>query len=167
MTAGYNYQKRPLSWKITEKIKGGKHKEECNAASPPILVSVSSPFYRQETMDYCGKFLLSSYSGKNAIFNTCHAPASNEDPHYRVHQLCLPVGQDDTFTSVYELDYQPPIAGQKEGTTTVKNSDGTSIVYHFSKNLLTTAVHYFGKDGNLKKESSCHGMRKIGLSPLK
>jgi RHS repeat-associated protein len=50
------------------------------------------------------------------------------------------------------MSYQPAVAGEKDGKTTVKNSDGTSTVYHFSKNLLATLIQYFGLDGSLKKE---------------
>lgn len=50
------------------------------------------------------------------------------------------------------MSYQPAVAGEREGKTTVKNCDGTSTIYHFSKNLLTTLVQYFGTDGSLKKE---------------
>lgn len=148
----YSYQKRPIHVKLKEKRDGGKFKLEGNYTCPPILSSVSSPAYRHESLDYCGKFLLSSYSGKDDIFTTFHTGFGEGSQHYRVHKLQLPVGQNDSFQPVYELSYRPPIAGHREGTTTVKNSDGTSIVYHFSKNLLTTLIQYFGQDGGLKKE---------------
>ncbi len=153
LTVDYNYQKRPIHWKFKDKIKGGgKHEEEYTKLCPPILKSVSSPSYRHESLDYCGRFLLSSYSGKDDVFTTFHTGFGEGGQHYRVHKLQLPVGQNDSFQPVYELSYRPPIAGHREGTTTVKNSDGTSIVYHFSKNLLTTLIQYFGQDGGLKKE---------------
>ncbi len=153
LTVHYNYQNRPIHWKIKGKIKGGgSYTEEYDNFFPPILISVSSPFYRHESSDYCGRFLLSSYSGKDDIFTTFYAGFGEGSQHYRVHQLQLPVGQNDSFQPVYELSYSPPIAGHKEGTTTVKNNDGTSIVYHFSKNLLTTLIQYFGQDGGLQKE---------------
>ncbi len=156
LTASYGYQKRALHVKIKEKEKhwygDEEHKWKSSYLCPPILTSVSSPFYRHESLDYCGKFLLSSYSGKDDIFTTFHTGFGEGIQHYRVHKLQLPVGQNDSFQPVYELSYRPPIAGHREGTTTVKNSDGTSIVYHFSKNLLTTLIQYFGQDGGLKKE---------------
>jgi len=148
----YSYQKRPIHVKLKEKRNGGKFKLEGNYTCPPILSSVSSPAYRHESLDYCGKFLLSSYSGKDDIFTTFHIGFGEGSQHYKVHKLQLPVGQNDSFQPVYELSYHPPIAGHREGTTTVKNSDGTSIAYHFSKNLLTTLIQYFGQDGSLKKE---------------
>jgi len=152
ITVDYTYQRRPIHVKIKEKIKHGKSKTEYNFVCPPILSAVSSPSYRHESLDYCGKFLLSSYSGKEIIFSTLNTGFGEGDQHYRVHKLLLPVGQNDALQPVYELSYQPPVAGVREGTTTVKNSDGTSIAYHFSKNLLTTLIQYFGQDGGLKKE---------------
>lgn len=148
----YSYQRRSIHVKLKEKRDGGKLRLEGNYTCPPILSSVSSPAYRHESLDYCGKFLLSSYSGKEDIFTTFNAGFGEGNRYYRVRKLQLPVGQNDSFQPVYELSYDPPIAGHREGTTTVKNSDGTSIVYHFSKNLLTTLIQYFGQDGGLKKE---------------
>ncbi|MBS0650667.1 MAG: RHS repeat-associated core domain-containing protein, partial [Verrucomicrobia bacterium] len=46
----------------------------------------------------------------------------------------------------------PPVAGRKEGKTTVTCSDGSSIVYHFSKNLLITCIQNYDQHRNLKKE---------------
>ena len=152
ITVDYGYQKRALHVKIKEKQGNGKFQLEANYTCPPILSSVSSPSYRHESLDYCGKFLLSSYSGKEDVFTTLNAGFGEGVPQYRIHKLFFPVGQNDAFQPVYELSYHPPIAGQREGTTTVRNSDGTSIVYHFSKNLLTTLIQYFGQDGGLKKE---------------
>ncbi len=154
LAAEFEYQRRPVHWKIKEKIKGkGKKKrtEECDAAYPPLLTSVASPIFRGETLDYGGNILLESYSGRNEIFKAVNAGYGREGLHYKVNKLLLPVGPGDAFTHVFELSYQPPIPGQAEGTTTVNNLDGTSTVYHFSKNLLTTSIQYFGADGNLKK----------------
>ena len=151
MTVEYNYQSRPLNGKIKEKTKGGYHKEEFSFFSPPVLTSVSSPFYRHENLDYCDRFLLATCHGKDSIFTTLHGGFGN-NLHYRVHKLCIPVGLNDAFEPVYELNYTPPIAGLKEGFTHVKNSDGTYLIYHFSKNLLMTSIQYFEQNGDLKKE---------------
>src|SRR5262249_38057820 len=72
--------------------------------------------------------------------------------HFRIDKLLFPVGTNDAFIPVYQMDYQPAIAGEKEGKTIVKNSDGSSIEHHFSKNLLTTKIQYLEQDGSLKKE---------------
>ncbi len=76
------------------------------------------------------------------------------DQHFRVEKLLLPVGHNDSFKPVYEFNYKPPIPGEKDGTTTVKKSDGSTVIYHFSKNLLTTLIQYFDKDKILKKEKA-------------
>ncbi len=165
LTVDYNYQRRPVAWKIKEKVKGRQQKDKAKGFFSPILTSVSSPFYRQESLDYCGRFLLSSYSGKEDIFTVSYA-GFGEEEHYRIHKLDLPVGQNDSFQSVYELSYSPPVAGQKEGTTVVKNNDGTSIVYHFSKNLLTTLIQYLGQEGELKKEKAFSWDNKNWLQSL-
>ena len=154
--ADYKYESRPLHVKIKEKEKHWygndgytlKHNYRC----PPILTSVSSPFYREESLDYCSKFLIGSYFGKDDVFKTLHTVFGEGAGHYRVHQLMLPTGPNDSFGPVYELSYQPPIAGQKEGAARVKNTDGTSTLYSFSKSLLTTLIQYFGADGVLQKE---------------
>ena len=143
----YQYENRPVAYKIKEK----RGKTTFHHAFPPLLTSVKSPFYQDETIDYSENHLLTSYSGKDLIFSSDYktfGKASN----LRVHKLALPVGENDSLYPVYELNYDPAIAGEKEGSTQVKNSDGTSIIYHFSKNLLTTSIQYFGVDGNLKKE---------------
>lgn len=151
ITAHYNFQKRPLHIEIKEKVKGGSHKEEYSGSWPPLLTSVSSPLYRHEQLDYCDRFLLTTYFGKNDVFTSFHV-GFGQDPHYKVHKLSFPVAQNDAFYPVHELSYQPPIAGKSEGMTIVKNSDWTFTIYHFSKNLLTTLIQYFGHDGLLKKE---------------
>ncbi len=152
ITVDYGYQKRTLHVKIKEKEKhwhgDRKHELIGSCLCPPILTSVSSPFYRHETLDYCDKFLLCVCSGKDDIFTMVNAGFGEGSQHFRVHKLHLPVGQNDSLQPVYELSYHPPIPGRREGTTTVKNSDGTSIVYHFSKNLLTTLIQYFDQNGS-------------------
>jgi hypothetical protein len=151
-TVDYTYQKRRFHVKIKEKHRNEKFDIKGTYICPPLLSSVSSPLYRQEFLDYCDRFLLSVYSGKDDLFTTFHTGFGEGCSHYRVHKLQLPVGASDSFQPVYELSYHPPIAGEREGATTVRNSDGTSSVYHFSQNLLTTLIQYFGQDGALKKE---------------
>ncbi len=153
MRAKYIYQRTNFDIKIKEKNGHKKLKREYQSWSPATLCSVSSPSYRNESSNYCGRFLLDSYSGKDHIFKAAYSGFGNPEQHYRVHKLLLPVGENHAFVSVYELNYQPPVAGQRGGTTTVKNSDGTSTTYHFSANLLPTLIQYFG-NGNLKKEKT-------------
>ncbi len=153
LTADYGYERRPVDVHFKEKIKKRKRKWEFHQVCPPMLASVSSPFYRHEGLGYCRRHLLVTYTGKDHIFTAFHS-GFGDGPHYRALKLSFPDGPNDEFTSIYEMHYEPAVAGQKEGSTLVKNSDGTSIVYHFSKNLLTTLIQYFGKNGALKKEKA-------------
>lgn len=157
-TADYEYERRAFGVDIEEVTK--KHwigkddtrEIKCNLLCPPILTKVSSPNFRKEHISHCGRFLLESYEGKDQNFQIVNRGYGEELKHYRAYHLSLPVSENDAFTPVYEMSYQPPVAGERGGKTTVKNSDGTSIIYHFSKNLLITAIQYFGEDGKLKKE---------------
>lgn len=153
LSAQYTYERRSLKWKISEKKhKGEKLKEKRHHRCPPILTSVSSPDYRNESSQYCDRFLLGYHSGKNDLFRAYYQGFKDKDFHFRVERLQFPVGANGMFSTVHELSYQPPVAGEREGITHVRNSDGTSQVYHFSRNLLTTAIQYFAEDGILKKE---------------
>jgi len=145
----YVYQRRAMHAEIKDKNKKHFYKETHDSYFPPILCVISSPFYRDERLDYCGRFLLSSYVGNDHDFVT-EQTGFHPGPHYRVGKLSLPVG--DAFQQVYSIDYEPPVAGEKEGWTRVKNDDGTSTIYRFSKDLLITTIQYFGTDGSLKKE---------------
>ncbi|MFI5344728.1 MAG: hypothetical protein ACHQUC_10990, partial [Chlamydiales bacterium] len=151
VTVDCNYEIRRLNAKLNDTINGVHRKEEFNYLCPPILTSVKSPFYRDETTNYSDRFLLESHSGKNKTFISRYS-GFGKDFQSRVKTLSFPVGQDDSFVPIYEIDYKPPIEGKKPGLTQVKDCDGNLITYHFSKNLLITSIQYFGKDNGLKKE---------------
>ena len=122
---------------------------------PPILTNVSSPRFRKETLNYSEQFLLETYQGKERTFKIIHGAYGEGLQHYRAHQLLFPVGNKDRFIPVYELTYDPPIAGQKEGTTTVKSTtDKTLTLYHYSKNLLISKIEHFDQNRVLKKEKN-------------
>ncbi|MDN3507014.1 MAG: hypothetical protein P0S96_07285 [Simkaniaceae bacterium] len=154
--ADYEYERRPIHAKISKKTKhwygDDKFEAEYNLLCPPILTKVSSPTFRKEQISHCGRFLLGSYEGRSQYFKIVNRGYGEGSGHYRVHHLFLPVGENDTFVPVYEISYQPPVAGKKGGKTTVTSSDGTSIIYHFSKNLLTSKIEYFDEKESLKKE---------------
>ena len=153
LSTDYQYIKRPIHWKIKEKMEGGgKHKEECSLTCPPILARVSSPFYRDEALDYSKLFLLSSYLGKDEVFNLTYMSNSAEAGYDKVGQLLFPVGKEDAFVPVYQLIYQPPVPGKKGGKTTVKGLGGEVTVIEFSDQLLQTAIQTFLPDGSLQKE---------------
>jgi len=146
--AEYGYQRRILQWKLKQKAKRIKREEKYAFQAPPLLTTISSPLYRHETLDYCERFLLNTHLGKEAIFTLSYTGTD----HYRADQLQLPVGQNDTFIPISTFSYNPPVPGSQGGSTTVRNSDGTSTIYHFSPNLLTTTIQSLDQTGALKKE---------------
>jgi RHS repeat-associated protein len=152
-TVDYHYYKRPIQWKLEEKDRQGKTKLMFDGFCPPQLIAVSSPHYRHESLNYNEPFLLSDDAGKEEHFHAAYAPFG-EPNHYRIQALHLPSQPNDSFTPVYQITYDPPIAGEKNGTTTVKNQDGTSTLYHFSKSLLFTLIQYFDERGKLQKEKA-------------
>ena len=141
-------------WYYSDKFRDKGHKITYSGYTPPLMTGAASPQYRRETATYTSLHcLLESFSGKEKIFSVNQTAFGEGDKvHFRVDKLLLPVGQKDDFLPVYQMTYQPAVAGEKEGKTTVKNANGTSTIYHFSKNLLTTLIQNFSQDGSLKKE---------------
>ena len=150
LKALYSFENRRVEGKFRE----GKWKTEYHFVLPPLMTAVNSPQYRGEVSTHTSpNCLLKSFSGKDEVFTLSQAPFGTGDrAHLRIDKLLFPVGSNDSFEPVYQISYQPAEAGEKEGTTTVKNFNGTSTVHHFSKDLLTTSIQYFGEDGALKKE---------------
>jgi RHS repeat-associated protein len=150
LTSSYTFESRAYEGKFRE----GHRKIKYSGATPPLLLAASTPHYRNgDTKHTEPNCLFQSYCGKNALFTLSQAAfGDKERAHFRVDQVLLPVGQKDAFIPVYQMHYQPAVAGEREGKTTVKNSDGTFTVFQFSKNLLTTSIQYFGQDKALKKE---------------
>ncbi len=153
-TTDYTYQRRPVYIKVKEKRKKGKDKIEFTDLFPPILSAVSSPFFRHETLTYAEPPLLENYSGKNETFLCGYRGFGAGVPHFRVHELFFPVGHQDGLHSLYNISYDPPIPGRTNGSTTVKNGDGTTTIYYYSKAVLPIAIHFFGQDGAIKKEKT-------------
>ena len=137
LNASYTYENQPAQGKFRE----GKQRTEYSFTLPPVMTAASSPQYRDEVSTHTSpNCLLHSFSGKDETFSLSQAPFGDGNRvHLRVDQLLLPVGVNDSPVPIYQMSYQPAIAGEREGKTTVKNYDGTSTVYHFSKNLLTTS----------------------------
>lgn len=147
LSAQYHYQQRLLEGTVKEK----NSKRPFRFLSPPLLTSVKSPFYAYETLDYCDRFLLCHAFGKEDVAKFVHRSYGSE-PHYRIHQILLPVGNKESFLPVYEMHYQPPVAGKSAGFTEVKNKDGTKTIYHFDKQLLCSAIKYYDAQGSLQKQ---------------
>jgi RHS repeat-associated protein len=141
-------------WYYSDTFRDKGHKITYSGYTPPLMTGASSPEYRRETATYTSPHcLLESFSGKEKIFSVNQTAFGEGDKvHFRVDKLLLPVGQKDDFVPVYQMTYHPAVAGEKEGETTVKHDNGTSTIYHFSKNLLPTLIQNFGQDGSLKKE---------------
>jgi YD repeat-containing protein len=152
LSAQYDYVKRPIHWKIKEKVDGGKHKEECSLICPPILTQVSSPFYREEGLDYSKRFLLNSYCGKEELFNLHYTADGQGTGYQKVEQLLFPIGEGDTYIPIYQFLYQPPSAGKKGGKTMIKRDDGAITAIEFSDQLLPIMIQSFGPDGSLQQE---------------
>lgn len=146
-TATYSYEKRLVELEIKEKTQERYFKEEVNNYLPPILKEVSSPFYRRENLKYSDNLSLEHFDGRTELFDCRYGVFSS---HNRLEKLLLPVGPDGAFQEVCTIDYDPAVAGVKEGTTTVKNADGTKTVYRFTGNLLIKAVETYDEQGTLE-----------------
>lgn len=151
LTASYTFENRYIEGKFHKKK---KPKRRYHGVLPPMMVAANTPQFETETLVHSEPWcLLQSFSGKDEIFTLEYKGfGEGNKKHHRVDKLLLPVSQEDTFVPLYEISYHPAITGEKEGRTESINSDGTKIIYHFSKNLLTTSIQYYGEDGGLKKE---------------
>jgi len=115
---------------------------------PPFLSTSSSPYYRNERIEYDSSlFLPMFYSGKDVIFKCGYKGFP-----LRVTSFETPVGENGQFISVHTIAYNPPRAGVKAGTTTATHADGSQTQYQFSKKLLLEAVRFYSPDKQLKKE---------------
>ncbi|NGX57098.1 MAG: tRNA nuclease WapA, partial [Candidatus Anoxychlamydiales bacterium] len=156
LTCSYKNDQKVLNKKITEKKKIlgiiTKEKHLFTYTLPNILISISSPFYRNETISYDDKFQLDKYFGKNQIFSCEYKVFRSQNPHFKINRLNLPVGNNDSFIPMYEISYDVAIAGQKGGKTIVKKIDGSSTIYEFSKKLLMNKISYFDDKNVLRKE---------------
>jgi len=152
----YMNDQKTLNKKIIEKKKvlgiTTKEKHSFTYSLPNILTSISSPFYRNESISYNDKFLLDKYFGKNQIFSCEYKVFGNQNPHFKINKLNLPVGNQDSFIPVYEISYDMAIAGQKQGKTIVKKADGSSTIYEFSKKMLMDRIAYYNDKNVLRKE---------------
>jgi RHS repeat-associated protein len=168
LAAEYSYEVREFYSRIRHRRGIAKSTSKIQSFLPHPLQSVSSPSYRFGRAAYDDHLLLTSYFGKDHQFTADYA-LFGSSPDYRVQRLNLPVGSNGSFQPVYEIDYDPPIAGTKEGITRVKRVDGSSIVYHFSKELLPISIDTFGPDGVLKKQKvfswdgEHHWLTSIGI----
>lgn len=115
------------------------------------IKSASHPFYRHEKLEFNPNNFLKNFSGENGIF-ACKYQTDEKDPlNTKVKKLLLP-NQNGSLESVYKFDYDPPEPGEKSGSTTVRNVNGTMTIYEYSENMLLTGVKYYDSENILRKE---------------
>lgn len=109
---------------------------------------------------------MNHYSGKRNLFTCQYVDC---DKYYsknkRVSKLLLPTDSQE-LKAVHEFKYDPPLIGEKEGSTSIKNIDRTSITYEYSDSLLLKAVKYFDVDSTLKKKKEFYWTDNHWLSGL-
>jgi YD repeat-containing protein len=117
----------------------GKYKEdgykEKASFQFPVMTRGANPVYTN-TVGYNERTLLNSYDAKDypvscTYFQTKNVPA-------RIQTFSNPSGS-------FSFSYDPAIAGQKGGSTTVTHPDKAQTVYRFNKLLLLEAIeNWFG-----------------------
>jgi RHS repeat-associated protein len=131
--ASFVYEKREIKGKYK---KGGY--EESGVFQFPVMTKSSNPTYAN-TAAYNERALLNGYDAKNypiscTYFQTKNVPA-------RIQTFSNPSGS-------FSFSYDPAIAGQKSGSTTVNHPDGMQTIYRFSKLLLLQGIENW-LDGRL------------------
>lgn len=108
----------------------------------PILTSALNPIY-PNTVGYNERTLLTSYDAKNYPIS-CTYWEQKETP-CRIRTFSTPAGS-------ISFDYDPPIAGQKAGSTTVTHPNHSQTIYRFNSQFLLSAIEnwYKGKLYNQK-----------------
>lgn len=154
--ASYHYLLQKLEGKGKTKKHGASHEEKISCTSRPILTKVCSPFHPEDAIEYDPSFLLQNYvSLKNPFKCThqlCKKKEDDSTSFYKTSKLQMPVGENNGWHDLYEITYDSPIPGEKEGSTTISNSDGTQIIYEFTKNLLLSSKKIYESKGKLRKE---------------
>lgn len=148
-TASYQYE-------ILNKLLEHK-KERFKVTSPPILKQVNSPNFANKKCKYSANYLLNDYETDESVF-ACSYKGFVQENHLieRVYTLSFPGYNEKSRLVVHTINYDPAVAGKKRGITTVVNSDGTSIVYHITENLLIDKIQYLNAQGGLCKQKVFH-----------
>jgi len=136
-TATYRYQTRHLY----QSFRHHGHEKKRDKESHHFLTNVTSPYFDQ-SLDYNHRFLLWHTRTLKENFSLVYDRTSDQ---LSVTQIQFPVGPEDTYFSVFDLVYDLPIPGKKDGNTRVTRND-LSYVYLFSSDLLLLAIYYPGKD---------------------
>ena len=80
---------------------------------PPLMNSISTPSYRDETVGYNSHLQLTNFAGKETHFVLGYKSTAPS----RVETLFLLVGENDDLVDLYFISYDLPIAWQKLGKT--------------------------------------------------
>ena len=107
---------------VKGKVKNGKTKRSFSY-STALLFKASNPTYTH-SIQYNDRTLLSSYDAKAYPVSFDYSKAKGSVA--RVERFSTPSGS-------ILLSYDPPIAGQKEGSTTAIYSDGARVIYRFDQ----------------------------------
>ncbi len=130
-TAIYKYEILPVNLKFSSQEEG-PDELELTSHFPPRLVLVTSPFFKEETIEYTKEFYPKKIVSKNKHFHFQYKKG-------KVHKLFVPTGHK-RFELLCEIDYEAPIKGSKEGKTLVKYTNGKTKLFTFSKELLPKEV---------------------------
>ena len=117
----------------THNIKGKikiKKVKESTVFSFPVMTSASTPFYNS-TVSYDERTLLTSYDAR--VYPISCSYFKNKGEPCRIQTFSTPSGST-TFW------YDPPVAAQRGGSTTVTHPNGSQTVYRFNKELLLTSL---------------------------
>ena len=117
---------------------------------PPLMNSISTPSYRDETVGYNSHLQLTNFAGKETHFVLGYKSTAPS----RVETLFLPVGENDALVDLYAISYDPPIAGQKAGKTMASRKDGVRVEYLINSDLRLSGILFFAPEGKLKKEKT-------------
>lgn len=160
-----SYQQQPRK-KIHHQIKSSRSSQSDNRALNLLSITAAdTPYYQNETMSF-DKALLNNYSARRNLF-ACEYAETGEHlaKSQRVSKLLLP-SDPAGLNPIYEFSYLPPLVGQKAGNTTVRNTDGTFVIYEYSDKLLLTEIKHYGADHILKKKKQLNWSDNHWLSSV-
>jgi RHS repeat-associated protein len=117
-----------LTYEMRE-IKGKNKKEALKAKFQfPVMTRSTHPVY-SNSVGYNNRTLLTSYDALSCPISCSYL--QQKGTLARIQTLSTP-------SKSISFSYDPPIAGQKGGSTTVSYPDGAVVVYRFSASLLLT-----------------------------
>jgi len=111
------------------KIKGKKKKLKMNFQFP-VMTRSTNPVY-SNSVEYNERTLLISYDALSYPISCSYL--SQKGTLARIQTFSTP-------SSSISFSYDPPMAGQKEGSTTVSYPDGAIVIYRFNSSLLLASL---------------------------